>query len=52
MNKPLRVKLVILFSIAGILVVAGITGSCTGSKNDGNNKTWAKIKLDIFNVSN
>jgi hypothetical protein len=54
MNKLLRVKHIILFSIVGILVIVGIIGSCTSSKNGGNNKTLAQIELDIlmFQIEN
>jgi hypothetical protein len=42
------------FFAAGIFAIAGIIGSCTSSRNDGNNEISAKIELEIlmFQIKN
>jgi hypothetical protein len=54
MNKFLSIKYIILFSIVIILAIAGITGSCISSKEDGNNRTLAQIELNLlmFRIKN
>jgi hypothetical protein len=54
MNKFLSVKPIILFSIAVIFVSVCIPGSCARSKNNGTNRTLARIELNLlmFQIKN
>jgi hypothetical protein len=54
MNKFLRVKHIILFSIVVVFVSVCIIGSCASSKNNGNNRTLTQIELNLlmFQIKN
>jgi hypothetical protein len=54
MKKFIMVKHIIMFSISIILICTGIIVSCTGLKNNGQNKILAKMQLDIliFEIEN
>jgi hypothetical protein len=54
MNRFLRIKHIILFSIAVVFVSVCIIGSCTNSKNNGNNRTLVQIESNLlmFQIKN
>jgi hypothetical protein len=54
MKKIITVKRIIIFSMIMVLIILGITASCVGLKNNGNNKILAQMELDIlmFQIEN